>query len=124
MAITYKIQSKDNSSTGRDIYRAELTGVPNLYKPTLTHEVVENQAKTNRQQNITIRVPVRELDMSGKMTSKDSFVVGIRFTSLQHVVAVNERAEALDSAIAYLTAARASLLDGGLPDNPLVVKTA
>lgn len=124
MAITYKIQSKDNSVTGRDVYRAELAGTPNLYKPTIVHEVVENQAKTNRQQNITIRVPVRELDANGKMTSRDTFVCGIRFTSLQHVVATAERAEAIDTAIAYLTAARAALLDGGLPDGPLTVETA
>lgn len=116
----YSITSKQNSSLGSDTYRLD-SSVPNMFKPTMEYTVGSNKAGTNHQVNIMVRVPVPVTGTDGRITSTDTFTAQFRFTSLQNVDSPVLRAQALDTIANTITAARQSILDGSLPDNPLTV---
>lgn len=117
---SFEITSKQNSSLGSDTYRLN-SSVPNMFKPTLEYTVGSNKLGTNHQVNIMVRVPVPVTGTDGRTTSADTFTAQFRFTSLQNVDAPVLRAQALDAIANTITAARQSILDGSLPDNPLSV---
>lgn len=117
---SFEITSKQNSSLGTDTYRLN-SSVPNMFKPTLEYTVGSNKLGTNHQVNIMARVPVPVTGTDGRTTSTDTFTAQFRFTSLQNVDAPLLRAQALDAIANTISAARQSILDGSLPDNPLAV---
>lgn len=119
--IDMKIESKDNSLFGEDIYRNRSILVPRAYQPTISHSTSMNKTGTNA--NVTIRSDDYVVaDVDGRQLMTDRFILATKFTALQSVTAVDERARIFDTHLAMLIALRSYVLDGTLPDNPVVIK--
>lgn len=116
-----KIESKDNSVYGEDVYRDRSVLVPRAFQPTLTHSVSINKTGTNA--NVTIRSDdYVVVDVDGRQLSTDRFILSTKFTALQAVTAVEVRERIFDTHIAALVAAKQQILNGTLPDTGLVLK--
>lgn len=116
-----KVESKDNSIYGEDIYRNRNVLVPRAFQPTISHSVSINKQGTNA--NVTVRSDdfvVVEVD--GRQLSTDRFILSTKFTALQAVTAPEVRERIFDTHIAALVAAKQQILSGVLPDNALVLK--
>lgn len=114
------ILSKDNDLLGTDKYRDTTKTIPMAYRATIDMSVNQNSTATNN--NVTVRSvnPVVK-EVAGVTTSQDSFLMVTKFSSLQHITNDTERAACFDKHVAFLLAARASILDGQLPDAPIVL---
>lgn len=122
MSVTdMKIESKQNSLEGEDIYRNRSVLVPRAFQPTISVSASPNKTGTNV--NMVVRSDDYVVaDVDGRQLMTDRFIMTTKFTSLQAVAAADERARIFDTHIAMLIAARATILDGILPDEPLVIK--
>lgn len=114
------ILSKDNDLLGTDKYRETDKTVPMAYRPTVEMSVNANASGTNNNVTVKSTFPV-VTTVNGVTTSKDSFLMVSKFSSLQHITNDVERAKAFDDHIKFLGKARASILDGQLPDAPVVM---
>lgn len=118
--MTIKILSKDIDAFGTDLYRDDNAAVPLAFRATVTHSVNPNSAGTNNQVTVKVRVPV-VTTINGVATSTDQFEFIGKFSALQSVTADAERARCLDLAIEYLTATKASIINGILPPAPVTL---
>lgn len=118
-----KILSKDNDLLGTDLYRDDNKAIPMAFRPTITHSVNKSASGTNNQVTVKSLHPVL-VAIAGVTTADDSFLVVTKFSALQHIVNDDERAAAFDNHVKFLIKARQAILDGELPDAPVVVPTA
>lgn len=105
---------KDVDALGTDVYRDDNATVPLMFRATLTHSIKPNQAGTNNQVTVGVKVPV-VTTVNGVNVSENRFECIVKFTALQNITNDTERARCLDLAIEYLTAAKANLIQGILP---------
>lgn len=105
---------KDVDALGTDVYRDDNAAVPLMFRATLTHSIKPNQAGTNNQVTVGVKVPV-VATVNGVNVSENRFECIVKFTALQNVTNDTERARCLDLAIEYLTATKANLVQGILP---------
>lgn len=109
--VTYGIVQKDNDQLGTDIWRDKNISVPMAYRPTVVHTSRANANGSNINQTIDSFVPLVRL-VDGLSVSTDAFKATFKFSALQHVVNDEERAQAFDALLAYLTAHRSSIIAG------------
>lgn len=114
------ILSKDNDLLGTDKYRDTTKTIPMAFRATIDMSVNQNSTATNNNVSVRSVHPVVK-DISGVTTSSDSFLAVTKFSSLQHITNDVERAACFDNHVAFLLAARSSILDGQLPDEPVVL---
>lgn len=117
-----KILQKDNAFVGTDVYRANDVAVPAAYRAGLVHSHNINQNGSNHQVTIKSTVPVVTV-IDGISQSNNAFLGVIKFSSLQSITSDTEREACYDNLIAYAIVAKANILSGTLPDEPIVVPT-
>lgn len=118
MALT--IESKQQSLLGTDQYRNKAVAVPRAYQPTVVLTASANAAGTNV--NMTVRSDDYVVaNVDGRQLQTDRFICTTKFGALQAVTAEVERARIFDTHVAFLIAARESIIAGKLPDNALTV---
>lgn len=88
------------------------------FRPVVEMTAVPNPRQTSNTMTVRSIHPL-VVNVDGVTKSNDSFVMTTKFTSLQHVTNDTERAAIFDSHIAFLLAARASILEGRLPLVPM-----
>lgn len=115
-----KILSKDVDAFGSDTYRDDNTAIPLAYRPTIVETINPNKEGTNNMVTVEVKVPVVET-INGVTTSKNTFRCTVKYTALQSVTSDAERARALDLAIEYLTARKATLVQGILAASPVTL---
>lgn len=116
------ILSKDNDLFGTDRYRDNNKTVPMAHRATIDMSVNPNASGTNNQVTIKSLEPViRTID--GVVSSDDSFLVVTKFSSLQHITNDAERERAFDNHLRFLITGKQAILDGQLPDAPVVIPT-
>lgn len=118
--MTIKILSKDNDLVGTDKYRDDTKSVPLAYRHTIDMSVNPNASGTNNMVTVKSTLPVPAI-VDGRATSNDAFTVSTKFSSLQHITNDVERAAVLTKHIEFLTKAKDAMLDGQLPDEPIVM---
>lgn len=111
---TYGIVQKDNDQLGTDIWRSKDVTIPMAYRPTVVHVSRASANGNNLNQTIEAQVPlVRVVD--GLAVSTDAFKATFKFSSLQHVVNDEEREEAFDALITYLSKNKDDIINGRKP---------
>lgn len=114
------IESKQQSLLGVDVYRDKSIAVPRAYQPTVTLTAASNAAGTNV--NMTVRSDDYVVaNVDGRQLQTDRFICTTKFGALQAVSAEVERARIFDTHVAFLIAARESIITGKLPDNALTI---
>lgn len=108
------ILSKQTDSLGVDQYRENVVGVPMAYRPTISHSAALNPKGTSVSIQVRSTYPIMN-EVNGVKTSTDQFLMLTKFTALQNVTNDTERAAIFDKHIAFLQAARTSILEGRLP---------
>ena len=111
-----QILSKDVDAIGTDVYRDDDATVPLMHRATITESIKANASGTNNNVSVHVKVPV-VVTSNGVTTSTDSFNVHVKYTALQNVVADTERVRALELAIEYLIARKATLVQGILSNS-------
>lgn len=117
-----QILQKDNSIVGTDMYRSTDASIANAFRPTLSHAINPNSLGTNNQVTIKSVVPV-VVNNEGVASSTNQYFCSLKFSSLQHITNDAERELAFDNLIEYATKAKAWILSGTLPDEPIVFGT-
>ena len=111
---TYGIVQKDNDQLGTDIWRSKDSQIPMAFRPTIVHTSRASANGNNLNQTVETQVPLVRL-VDGLAVSSDSFKATFKFSALQHVVSEEERAEAFDALLAYITANKNDIIQGRKP---------
>lgn len=114
----FSIVSKQNDIYGIDKYRFNDVSVPVAYRHNIEMQVAENPRKTSNTVTVRSVTPIVKV-IDGSSVSTDSFVATTKFTALQQVTNAAERAACFDKHVAFLLAARADILEGRLPLEPV-----
>lgn len=110
----YKYIVKDNDLFGSDILRQSDSGLPLAYRPTVEHTNRQSANKLNHNQTIDSIVPVTQT-VDGLLVSNNSYKATFKFSALQHISDPDKANQAIDALLAYITANRATIIDGGKP---------
>ena len=116
------ILSKDTDLLGTDRYRDSDKAIPMAFRATIDMTVNPNSSGTNNQVTVKSVQPVINT-VDGIATSKDSFLVVTKFSSLQHITNDAERERVFDNHLRFLISAKQSILDGQLPSTAVVIPT-
>lgn len=116
------ILSKDTDLLGTDRYRDSDKTIPMAFRATIDMTVNPNASNTNNQVTIKSVQPVVNT-VQGVVTSKDSFLMVTKFSSLQHITNDAERERIFDNHLRFLIASKQSILDGQLPSQAVVIPT-
>lgn len=116
------ILSKDTDLLGTDRYRDSDKAIPMAFRATIDMTVNPNSSNTNNQVTIKSVQPVVNT-VEGVTTSKDSFLMVTKFSSLQHITNEAERERVFDNHLRFLIASKQSILDGQLPSTAVDIPT-
>lgn len=94
------------------VYRYLPTGTAPAFASKITIAATPNKVGSNINMTVAVVVPIVVTDPIGGQSAKDSIKVSLTYTSLQQVVATNEKALAIDAMISALTANRNLIIDG------------
>lgn len=113
MATVYRYVIKDNDMFGQDLLRA-VSDNPVAFRPSISHINRQSQNKLNNNHTVESVVPIMRT-VDGLQVSTDAYKATFKFSALQHV---NDKASAdlaIDALLAYVTANRASIIEGTKP---------
>lgn len=106
----YTLFEQPTSGLSTSVYRYDDPAVAPVYRPTVTFRAVQNSAKTNHTMYLDVKLPVVETS-NGVTQAPNKVQLKVSFTSLQNVV-TPLTGDAVDLAIAALTALKANLVSG------------
>lgn len=109
--VDFSPYSEPNALRDPAVWRANIKGIPAMFRPLMQHTAVENRSKTNINETLSVAVPIVQV-IDGVSSAPNKVVASAQFTCLQNVVADDSLALALDGLIALLKARREAILAG------------
>lgn len=94
------------------VYRHLPSGIAPAFASKITIAATPNKAGSNINMTVSVAVPVVVIDQNNGQSAKDTIKASLTYTSLQQVVAAEEKALAIDAMISALTAQRDLIIDG------------